>query len=211
MQRAISPFVVLLMMLVFSPLSNADSIKILAFGDSLTAGYGLKKNEAFPARLEQALKANDHDVTVINSGQSGDTTGAGLSRVEWALFDKPDLVILELGANDMLRGLPVTATKENLSEIITLFQAQSMPILLTGMLASEYYGQEYKAEFDAVFPDLAAERNLMLYPFFLEGVAGNISLNQEDGMHPTAKGVDVIVSAILPTVEEFIRSSVTKP
>lgn len=211
MQRAISPFVVLLMMLVFSPLSNADSIKILAFGDSLTAGYGLKKNEAFPARLEQALKANDHDVTVINSGQSGDTTGAGLSRVEWALFDKPDLVILELGANDMLRGLPVTATKENLSEIITLFQAQSMPILLTGMLASESYGQEYKAEFDAVFPDLAAERNLMLYPFFLEGVAGNISLNQEDGMHPTAKGVDVIVSAILPTVEEFIRSSVTKP
>jgi acyl-CoA thioesterase I len=211
MQRAISPFVVLLMMLVFPPLSNADSIKILAFGDSLTAGYGLKEHEAFPVRLEKALTANGHDVTVINSGQSGDTTGAGLARVDWALFDKPDAVILELGANDMLRGLPVSSTKENLSKIITLFQAQSLPILLTGMLASESYGSEYKTEFDAVFPELAAEKKLMLYPFFLEGVAGNISLNQEDGIHPTAEGVDVIVSAILPTLEKFIKSSAIKP
>ena len=162
-------------------------------------------------KLEQALIAKGHDIVVINSGQSGDTTGAGLNRVDWALFDQPNAVILELGANDMLRGLPVAKAREHLSKIVDLFQAESLPILMAGMLASETYGREYKAEFDAVFPELAAEKELMLYPFFLDGVAGDMALNQEDGIHPTAEGIDIIVANILPYVEEMLEGLATKP
>lgn len=195
------------LLLTFSLGAKAEDgpVKILAFGDSLTAGYGLKEEEAFPVRLEKALKAKGHDVELINAGQSGDTTGAGLGRVEWALFDQPDAVILELGANDMLRGLPVEKTEQNLQQIVELFKAESLPILLAGMQASLSYGKEYKSAFDSIFPKLAEEQELLFYPFFLDGVAGDMSLNQDDGIHPTVEGVDIIVSAILPKVEELIK------
>ena len=182
----------------------ADKVKIMAFGDSLTAGYGLAADEAFPVRLQAALQAKGLSVEVINAGQSGDTTGAGLDRVEWALFDKPDAVILELGANDMLRGLPPEKTRDNLEKIIALFRAEQLPILMAGMLASQSFGSEYKNSFDRIFPELAESHELLFYPFFLEGVAGDMSLNQQDGIHPTAEGIDIIVANILPSVEELI-------
>lgn len=211
MTKVLLRLLISLMFVSAGGIAVADPVKILAFGDSLTAGYGLKDNEAFPVKLEQALIAKGHDIVVINSGQSGDTTGAGLNRVDWALFDQPNAVILELGANDMLRGLPVAKAREHLSKIVDLFQAESLPILMAGMLASETYGREYKAEFDAVFPELAAEKELMLYPFFLDGVAGDMALNQEDGIHPTAEGIDIIVANILPYVEEMLEGLATKP
>jgi acyl-CoA thioesterase-1 len=180
------------------------SLNIVAFGDSLTAGYGLAANEAFPAQLQRALEAKGVAATVVNAGVSGDTTAAGLSRLDWSVPDGTDAVILELGANDALRGFEPAVTRKTLDAILHRFQERRIPVLLCGMLAPPNLGAEYGRAFNAIYPDLAAETGAILYPFFLTGVAADPKLNQRDGMHPTAAGVAVIVARILPQVEELI-------
>jgi acyl-CoA thioesterase-1 len=177
---------------------------IIAFGDSLTAGLGLPQDQAFPAQLEAALKARGTDVTVINAGVSGDTAAAGLARLDWALPDNASAVIVELGANDALQGLPPDGTKQALSKIIETVQARGLPILLAGMEAPPNLGKDYVDRFRAIYADLAARYHLILYPFFLEGAALHDAMTQGDGMHPNAKGVAVIVENILPKVEELL-------
>ena len=183
--------------------ARADAL-ILALGDSLTAGYGLDNADSFPVRLEQALNAAGHAVTVTNGGVSGDTSKGGLNRVDWLFAEKPDLLLLELGANDGLRGLPPEDTQANLAAIIEKAQAADVPVLLTGMMAPPNLGREYGEAFNAVFPALADQYDVFYYPFFLDGVAADPSLNQGDGMHPNAQGVDVIVERILPSVIEAL-------
>lgn len=179
-------------------------IRIVAFGDSLTAGYRLPPKNAFPVRLQAALKARGHNVTVANAGVSGDTTAGGLARLDWAVPDDADAVIVELGANDALRGLDPAAAQKNLDAILTRIKAKGADILLTGMRAPRNYGPEYTSAFDRIFPGLARAHNTLYYPFFLEGVILNPALNLDDSIHPNAKGVDVIVEGILPHVEELI-------
>lgn len=179
-------------------------MNIVAFGDSLTAGYGLAANEAFPAQLQRALEAKGVAVTVVNAGVSGDTTAAGLSRLDWSVPDGTDAVILELGANDALRGFDPAVTRKTLDAILHRFQERKIPVLLCGMLAPPNLGAEYGRAFNAIYPDLAAETGAILYPFFLTGVAADPKLNQRDGMHPTAAGVAAIVTRILPQVDELI-------
>ena len=179
-------------------------IKIVAFGDSLTAGYMLPPDNAFPVVLGKALKARGHNVEMINAGVSGDTTSAGLERIAWAIPADADAVILELGANDALRGLDPATAKQNLTAMIKLIQAQKTDILLAGMLAPRSMGEPYTKAFDAIFPDLAAQYGLLLYPFFVEKTALNPQLSLSDGLHPNAKGVEAIVAGILPKAEELI-------
>ncbi len=179
-------------------------IRIVAFGDSLTAGYRLAPDQAFPVRLAARLKAAGHDVAVANAGVSGDTTAGGLARLDWAVPDDTDAVILELGANDALRGLDPAAARKNLEAIITRLKAKGVDILLAGMHAPRNNGHAYVEAFDPIFPELAAKHDLMLYPFFLDGIALDASLNLDDGIHPNARGVDVIVERIMPKVEELI-------
>jgi acyl-CoA thioesterase-1 len=178
--------------------------KIVALGDSLTAGFGLPAQDAFPAKLQAALKAKGEDVTIVNAGVSGDTAAGGLERMEWSVPDDADGVIVELGANDALRGLDPALTDKALSTILDRLAAKHLPILLAGMLAPRNLGSDYTAKFDAIYPKLAANHPVVFYPFFLEGVASDPHLNQGDGLHPNAAGVDVIVQRILPTVEELI-------
>jgi acyl-CoA thioesterase-1 len=193
---------------LFALMTPADAqnrtIKIVAFGDSLTAGYRLAPDQAFPVRLAGKLKAAGHNVTVANAGVSGDTTAAGLARLDWAVTDDTDAVILELGANDALRGLPPAEARKNLEAIIARLKSKGAEILLAGMRAPANYGQDYAATFDAIFPELAAKHGLLLYPFFLDGIALDPALNLDDGIHPNARGVDVIVERIMPKVEELI-------
>jgi acyl-CoA thioesterase-1 len=179
-------------------------VNIVAFGDSLTAGLGLAASEAFPAQLQRALAADGVAVNVANAGVSGDTTTAGLSRLDWSVPDGTDAVILELGANDALRGFDPAVTRKALDSILHRFMERKIPVLLCGMLAPPNLGAEYGRAFNAIFPDLAAETGAILYPFFLAGVAADPKLNQRDGMHPTAAGVAVIVARIMPQVEELI-------
>jgi len=189
----------------------ADSpLRVLAFGDSLTAGLNLPAESAFPAQLERRLRADGFIVDVVNAGVSGDTSGGGLERIDFALGEKFDLVILELGANDMLRGIDPKLTRQNLEKMLDAISAKSVPVLLAGMLASDNFGPERKAAFDAIHPDLAKERGLPLYPFFLAGVAGEASLVQKDGLHPTAEGVARIVAGVAPMVEDALRAVLTK-
>jgi acyl-CoA thioesterase-1 len=183
----------------------ANPLKILAFGDSLVAGYGLDAEESFPVQLEAALQAKGHDVKVINGGVSGDTTAAGRARLAWSLAERPDAVIVELGANDALRGLDPAKVYENLNAILTTLRGEGLPVLLAGMYALRNLGPEYRKEFDAVYPRLAEEHGVPLYPFFLDGVVLNRELNQFDGLHPNARGVAVIVERILPHVIELIE------
>ncbi|WP_114086772.1 arylesterase [Thalassospira profundimaris] len=173
---------------------------IVLFGDSLIAGYGLPEQDGFAPNLAASLKKAGVDARVINSGVSGDTTAAGLARLDWAMVDKPDLVVLELGANDALRGVEPAQTRKNLETIIQKLQAQKTAILLVGMMAPPNMGKEYGREFNAIYPELSEKYDVPLYPFFLDGVAANPSLNQQDGMHPNAKGVDVIVEKITPAI-----------
>ena len=177
---------------------------IVAFGDSLTAGLGLAQSEAFPAQLEQALRARGQNVKVVNSGVSGDTAAAGLARLDWALPDDASAVIIELGGNDALQGIPPEGTKAALEKIIEKVKARGLPILFAGMEAPPNMGKDYADRFRAIYPDLAARYGLVLYPFFLEGVALNDSLLQGDGIHPNTRGVAVIVEGILPKVEELL-------
>jgi len=184
--------------------ASAAPIKILALGDSLTSGYGLPPGEGFTDQLGQALKDQGVTATVINGGVAGDTTADGLSRLDWSLADDPTVVIVELGGNDALRGLDPAVTKENLDKILTRLQQQHRGILLAGMLAPPNLGSDYSASFNPIFPDLARQHDVTLYPFFLDGVAGNPSLVQPDGIHPTAQGVAIIVQRILPSLHEAI-------
>jgi acyl-CoA thioesterase I len=186
-------------------MSPTRPLRILALGDSLTAGYGLAPDEAFPDRLQQALRAEGRDVTVINAGVSGDTTSGGRARLDWALAERPDLAIVELGANDGLRGIDPTLTQGNLDAILTRLKAAGIPVLLTGMRAPPNYGKAFEAQFKAVFETLAARHDVIFYPFFLDGVAGDPRLNQPDGIHPTAPGVEVIVRRILPSVRRLLE------
>jgi acyl-CoA thioesterase I len=179
-------------------------LKIVAFGDSLTAGLGLPAGAAFPARLEAALKAKGHAVAIVNAGVSGDTAAGGLGRLDWSVPDDADAVILELGANDALRGVDPKLTKAALDAILGKLDARRVPVLLAGMAAPRNMGADYVRAFDAIYPALASTHRVVFYPFFLEGVATDPKLNQGDGLHPTAAGVDVIVARILPSVEALI-------
>jgi acyl-CoA thioesterase-1 len=177
---------------------------IVAFGDSLTAGYGVKASESFPSQLQMALGAKGRKVTIVNAGVSGDTTSGGLERLDWALDPKPDAVILELGANDALRGIDPKVPRQNLDKMLAALKAKHIAVLLTGMKAPNNWGADYVRNFDAIFPDLAAKYGVPLYPFFLEGVALDPSLTQPDGLHPTGKGVAEIVKRMLPDVEALV-------
>ena len=183
----------------------AVPLQILALGDSLTAGYGLPNaSDAFPAQLERALKAKGRAVKVLPGGISGDTTTGGLNRIDWALAAKPDAVIVELGANDALRGIDPKLTGDNLRAIVRRIQRDGIPVLIAGMMAPPNLGKEYGDRFNAIYPAAAKESGALLYPFFLEGVAANPKLNQEDQMHPTAAGIAIIVEHILPSVEKLL-------
>ena len=182
----------------------AAPVTILALGDSLTAGLGVGPAEAFPVRLEAALKAKGHDVKVINAGVSGDTAADGAARLDWALAEPVNAVIVELGANDALRGLPVAQAEQALDRLLAALAAKKLPVLLAGMRAPPNMGPEYQAAFDGMYERLAAKHGVLLYPFFLDGVAADPKLNQGDGMHPSPAGVDVIVARMLPSVEQLL-------
>ena len=184
---------------------------IVAFGDSLTAGFGLQNSDSFPAQLEKALKARGQDVKVINAGVSGDTAAAGLARLDWALPDDASGVIIELGANDALQGLDPAATKATLEQMITKIKARGLPILLAGMEAPRNLGKDYVEQFRALYADLATRYDLILYPFFLDGVALDDKYLMGDGLHPNAAGVARIVEGILPKVEELLAKATPKP
>ncbi len=181
-------------------------VKLLALGDSLTAGYGLPEPQGFTSQLQKALTARGYAVTVINAGVSGDTTAGGLARLDWALAEKPDAALVELGANDMLRGLDPAAAKANLDAILTTLGDRRIPTLLAGMLASPSLGRPYTERFNGLYPELAAAHSVPLYPFFLDGVATDRALIQADGLHPNARGVAVIVERILPDVVRLLNS-----
>ncbi len=181
-------------------------LKIVAFGDSLTAGYLLPADAAFPAVLEKALRKAGYDVSVVDAGVSGDTAEDGLARLDWALADGADGVILELGANDMLRGLDPTRTRQTLDTILAKLAARHIKVLIAGMRATQSLGADYVKVFDAIYPTLAAKYKAPLYPFFLQGVAGDRSLELDDGLHPNRAGVERIAAGLLPQAEMFIRS-----
>jgi acyl-CoA thioesterase-1 len=187
-----------------APLAQAQPLRLVVLGDSLTAGYGLPQEAAFPAVLERALKAKGYRVEIANAGVSGDTSSGGLDRLDWSVPDGTDGVIVELGANDMLRGLDPAVPRRAIGAIVERLKARNIPVMLAGMYASRNLGPDYVQKFDSLYPDIAKRHDLVLYPFFLDGVAGERSLNLPDGLHPTAKGVEIIVGRILPTVESFI-------
>jgi acyl-CoA thioesterase I len=181
-------------------------IKMVVLGDSLSAGLGLQASAAFPERLQKALKDKGIGVYMTNAGVSGDTSSGGRDRLDWSVPEGTEAVILELGANDALRGIDPKLTRGALSEILTRLKARKIAVLLCGMLAPPNYGSDYSARFDAIYPDLAQAFAVPLYPFFLDGVAADARLNQADGMHPTPEGVDVIVKNILPSVEALVSA-----
>ncbi|MEP3524095.1 MAG: arylesterase [Hyphomicrobiales bacterium] len=184
----------------------AEPIKIVAFGDSLMAGFGLSPQDGFTVKLQTTLQERGHEVLIVNAGVSGDTTSSGRSRLDWSVGPDTDAVILELGANDMLRGIKADAVRGNLDAIVKALEARNIPVLIAGMQAAPNLGKEYVKAFNAIYRDLATQYDMLLYPFFLDGVAGSAGLNQADGIHPTAAGVDVIVDRILPKVEELIAA-----
>jgi len=179
-------------------------IKMVVLGDSLSAGLGLSASAAFPERLQKTLKAKGIEVDMINAGVSGDTSSGGRDRLDWSVPEGTQAVILELGANDALRGIDPKLTFSALSDILTRLKARGVAVLLCGMVAPPNYGSDYSARFNAIYPELAKSFAVPLYPFFLDGVAADAKLNQADGMHPTPEGVDIIVKNILPSVEAFL-------
>lgn len=182
-------------------------VEIVVLGDSLTAGLGLPADAAFPAKLAVALKAKGIAVSVANAGVSGDTASGGLGRLDWSVPEGTEAVILELGANDALRGIDPKLTKTALDTILSKLEDRHIAVLLAGMKAPRNLGSDYVQTFDAVFPALASTHPVVFYPFFLDGVAGDAKLNQADGLHPTSAGVDVIVTRILPKVEELVAKA----
>jgi acyl-CoA thioesterase-1 len=188
-----------------APAAAADKpVNIVALGDSLTAGLGLTGQDAFPAKLQRALAARGIAVAISNAGVSGDTMSGGLARLDWSVPPDTDAVIVELGANDALRGLDPAVTRRALDAILGALARRNIPVLLCGMLAPRNLGADYARTFDPMFPELAKQYGTVFYPFFLDGVAADAKLNQQDGVHPTAAGVDVIVGKMLPKVEELI-------
>lgn len=187
------------------PASAQSPVRIVAFGDSLTAGYGLNGNEAYPAKLQTALRAKGYDVTITNAGVSGDTTAQGLARLDWSVPQGTQAVILEFGANDFFRGVPPAVARKNIESMIEKLKARHIEVMLAGMYAPRNLGREYVGAFDAIYRDLAQKHGLVLMPFFLDGVAGIQTLNLPDGIHPTAAGVDIIVKKSLPVVESLIQ------
>ena len=191
---------VVMLVLGAAPVASDEKVLML-YGDSLMAGLGLSETDGFAGQLQRAL---GEDVTIVNASVSGDTSADGLARLDWSLGERPDAVVLELGANDMLQGLPVEAMRDNLSAILKRFEAENIPVLLAGMRASPSLGTEYATAYDAVFPELAQRYDAAFYPFFLEGVATDRALNQSDGMHPNAEGVRRIVEAIRPSIAALL-------
>ncbi|WP_370196585.1 arylesterase [Aurantimonas sp.] len=187
-----------------TPPEAGETLQIVAFGDSLSAGYGVGPGESFPEQLQAALRDAGHDASVANAGVSGDTTSGGLARLEWSVPQEADLVIVELGANDALRGISPEITERNLDQILAKLEARDQAALLAGMMAPPNMGPDYAAEFDGIYQRLADKYDVAFYPFFLDGVAAEPALNQDDGMHPNPEGVAVIVERILPAVTEAL-------
>jgi acyl-CoA thioesterase-1 len=185
-------------------LEATKPIKLVVLGDSLSAGLGLPASAAFPARLQKALRIKGIMVDMTNAGVSGDTSSGGRDRLDWSVPEGTEAVIVELGANDALRGIDPNVTRSALTDILTRLKARRIAVMLCGMVAPPNYGSDYSARFNAIYPDLAKSFGVPLYPFFLEGVAADARLNQADGLHPTAEGVDMIVKNVLPTVEAFL-------
>jgi acyl-CoA thioesterase-1 len=185
----------------------AQPLKLAVLGDSLTAGHGLPADAAFPARLQKALHDKGIEVEITNAGVSGDTASDGRDRLDWSIPAGTEAVIVELGANDALRGLDPAVTRAALEDIIKRLRARGVAVMLCGMYAPRNLGPDYVAKFDPIYPELARAYGLPLYPFFLDGVAGNAKLMQSDGLHPSAQGVDVIVARILPAVEAFVGAT----
>jgi len=183
---------------------DGTPLKIVAFGDSLTAGYGLPAQDAFPAKLQAALKAKGHNVEIENAGVSGDTASGGLSRLDWSIPDGTDAVIVELGANDMLRGVDPQVTRQALDEILARLTARNIAVLFCGMRAAPNMGADFARAFESIFAELAKKYDVIFYPFFLDGVAAQAKLALRDGVHPNAAGVDIIVANIVPKAEELI-------
>jgi acyl-CoA thioesterase-1 len=184
--------------------NQAKPIRMVVLGDSLSAGLGLSGSDAFPARLQKALKDKGINVDMTNAGVSGDTSSSGLERLDWSVPGGTQAVIVELGANDALRGLDPGVTRAALSDILTRLKARNIAVMLCGMMAPPNYGRDYAERFNTIYPDLAKSFGVPLYPFFLDGVAADAKLNQADGIHPTPQGVDIIVNRIMPTVEAFL-------
>ena len=207
--RSFAPLSFFLLWLAVSPVcaaaAMANPVAVVALGDSLTAGYGLDPADGFVPQLQKALAAEGLAVEIQNAGVSGDTTAQGLARLDWSVPEGTRAVILELGANDALRGQDPAAAERNLDAILARLAERRIPVLLAGMKAPPNMGADYREAFDAIFPRLAARHGVALYPFFLEGVAGNAALIQPDGLHPNAQGVQIIVKSILPAVRALLR------
>lgn len=197
----------LLVLLAGIAAAPAEPFRIVGFGDSLMAGFGLGPGEAFPEKLEAALRKKGHDVVIVNAGVSGDTTSAGLSRLDWSVPDGTQLVILELGANDMLRGLTPDITEKNLDAMINRLKQRGIAVLLAGMMAAPNLGSDFANSFNAIYPRLAEKHGIQLYPFFLDGVAADRTFLLEDGMHPNAAGIDRMVEKMLPAVEKAMAAA----
>jgi acyl-CoA thioesterase-1 len=198
--------IVLLSILAGAGPAVASPVKILALGTSLTQGYGLPPGTEFTVQLQAALKKSGINAVVTNAGVSGDTSAGGLARLDWSLADHPDAVIVELGGNDMLRGIAPSETEKNLRAILDRLNAAHVKVLLTGMHAQRNLGADYVKQFDAIYPRLAKDTHVLFYPFILDGVALNPKLNQADGMHPNPAGVKIIVVRILPLVKKLVKS-----
>ena len=186
--------------------ASTEPYRIVGFGDSLMAGFGLGPGEGFPEKLQAALQKKGHDVVIANAGVSGDTTSGGSSRLDWSVPDNTQLVILELGANDMLRGIAPEVTEKNLDAMIARLKHRGMAVLLVGMVAAPNLGPDYADAFNGIFPRLAEKHNVAFYPFFLDGVAADRTLLLEDGMHPNTAGIDRMVERVLPSVEKLIAA-----
>jgi acyl-CoA thioesterase I len=197
-------FIFLFAVVGFITNANAKPITILALGDSLTAGYGLEPGHAMPDILQHALRKDGLDITIINAGVSGDTAVQGAARLDWALTDDVKAVVLELGANDALRGLAPEQVDKALRQIMDKAKAKNLPVLILGMKAPPNLGQDYQTKFDAIYPKLATDYNAALYPFYLDGVAAHPELNQPDGMHPNDKGVAAIVPKLMPLIKTLV-------
>ena len=206
--RALHSLITVLALMLFGPaaIAQQEPVKLLALGDSLVAGYGLSEADSFTTKLQQARQKKGCNVSVINGGVSGDTSAGGLARMDWLLSDIPDAALIELGANDGLRGLDPRDTEKNIDQIVVNFQERGVPVMLAGMYAPPNLGEEYGRDFDQVFPKIAEQRSVPLYPFFLDGVAAVPELNQPDGIHPNADGVDVIKERLLPSVVALLQT-----
>lgn len=209
--RHVGRMVILVAGLLASAPATSAEIRILALGDSLTAGYGLPAADGFVARLGAALDLLERDVRVIDAGVSGDTTTGGLARLEWALAGGADAAIVALGSNDALRGIDPGVSRANLDHILSVLGQRNIPVLLAGMAAPRNLGADYVAAFDAIYPELADQHGVILYPFFLDGVAMVPSLNQDDGIHPNARGVEVIVERMVPYVIRLLERATAGP